>query len=147
MVSWPWSRVAELGRDALDVAGIHQHAIHHVGQLLPRLGEAEQALALADEQFEPELVFEILDVFRDTRLGGEQRVGHLGQVEIAAHRLVDDAQLLKVHQISQFGAGAAALGPVSLRSKTRSLRRLPDARSWPSWRPSRATSSRVISTS
>ena len=62
---------AELGSDALDVAGVHQHPIDHMHQLLPWLGKAEQTFALADEQLEAQLVFQILDVLGDARLGGE----------------------------------------------------------------------------
>ena len=95
--------VGELLGDALDVAGVDQHALDDRDQLPARLGQPEQALAAAHEQLDAELVLEILDVLADARLRGVQRIGDLGQVEVLRDRLADDAQLLEVHRPSSGG--------------------------------------------
>ncbi len=79
-----------------DISGIQQHALRYFNDLLARLGQSQKPLAPADEQLDAEFVFQILDVLAHPRLGGEQRAGDLGQVEVAADRFLDDAQLLEI---------------------------------------------------
>ncbi len=92
--------IGELLAEPLDVGGVDQNALDDLDQLLAGVGQAEQALAAAHEQLDAELVLEVLDVLADARLRGEQRVGHLGQVEVPPHRLAHDAQLLEVHDMA-----------------------------------------------
>src|SRR5690606_17159961 len=89
--------VAELFRQILDVVGVHQHALDDFHHCLARLGESEQALALAHIELDAELILQILDVLGHAGLGGVESVGHLGEVEIAPYRFPHDAQLLEVH--------------------------------------------------
>jgi len=83
--------------DLRQVLRLEQHAPNDIERLLARFRQAQQALAAAHEQLHPELVLEVLDVLADARLGGEQRARHLGQIEVAASRLADDAELLEIH--------------------------------------------------
>jgi hypothetical protein len=62
--------------DFRQVAGIDEHALDDLDGLLAGLGEAEQPLAAAHEQLDPQLVLEILDVLGDARLRGQQHVGN-----------------------------------------------------------------------
>ena len=55
------------------------------------------ALAVAREDVDAQLFFQLDDGLGHPRLGGEQRLGGIGQVEILAHRFADEAQLMKVH--------------------------------------------------
>lgn len=96
--------IAELFGQTLDVPGIEQHAFDDSHQFLARVGQAEQALALAHEQLDAEFGFQVLDVLADARLGGEQGIGRLGQVEIVPDGFADDAKLLDIH------GGLAAVG-------------------------------------
>ena len=83
--------------DLRQVLRIDQHALDDLDGLLAGLRQTEQPLAATHEQLDAELVLEILDVLADARLRGQQRVGDLGQIEIATGGLADDAELLKIH--------------------------------------------------
>ena len=87
----------ELVGDAAQVLRVDQDAVDHLHQFLARLGQAEQALAATDEDFDPQFVFKGPDVLADARLRGVERVRHLGQIEVLTHGFAHDAQLLEVH--------------------------------------------------
>src|SRR6185369_162673 len=84
--------------------GVEQDALDDLGQFLARLGQAEQALAAADEDLDAELVLKVLDVLADAGLRGIERAGDFGQVEILAHGFAHDAELLKIHGLSFYAA-------------------------------------------
>ena len=83
--------------DLRQVLRIDEHALDDLDGFLARVGQAKQAFAAAHKQLDAELVLEVLDVLADARLRGQQCVGDLGQIEVAAGCFADDAQLLKVH--------------------------------------------------
>jgi hypothetical protein len=83
--------------DLREVLRLQQHAPDDLDRLLAGFREAEQPLAAAHEQLHAEFVLEVLDVLADARLRGQKRARHLGQIEVAARRLADDAKLLEVH--------------------------------------------------
>ena len=61
------------------------------------LGERLDALAVAHENLDAELFFELDDGFRDAGLGREQRLGGVTQIEVLPHCLAHEAQLIEVH--------------------------------------------------
>ena len=63
----------------------------------PGLGDAAQTLAVAREDVDAELVLELEDRLGDAGLRGEQRLGGLGQVQVAAHGFLDEPELVQVH--------------------------------------------------
>jgi len=93
----PLVAIAELLGQTLDVLRVEQHALDDSDQFLARIGQSEQALALAHEQLDTEFVLEILDVLADPGLRGKQRIRHLGEVEAAPNGFADDPQLLEIH--------------------------------------------------
>ena len=52
---------------------------------------------MAGKNFDAQFVFKFDDRFGHPRLRGVQGLGRLGEVEVAAHRLLDKAKLVKVH--------------------------------------------------
>jgi hypothetical protein len=52
---------------------------------------------MAGENIDPELFLELDDRLGHARLGREQRLGRVRQVEILAHCLAHEAQLMEVH--------------------------------------------------
>ena len=64
---------------------------------LPGSVIADQALAVADEDLDAELVLEGADLLGDAGLGGVQGLGGLGNVEAAARDFGEIAQLLELH--------------------------------------------------
>ena len=62
-----------------------------------RLCQAREALAGAHEEVDAELLFQLTDLATDTGLRSEERLGDLGQIEVATLGLADRAQLLEVH--------------------------------------------------
>ena len=54
--------------DTAHVLRVKQHALDHRQEFLARFGQSEQALAAPDEDLDPELVLEILDVLGNARL-------------------------------------------------------------------------------
>jgi hypothetical protein len=57
--------------NAARVLHVEQDAFDDGEEFLARLGEAEQALAAADEDLDAEFVLEVLDVLGDAGLRGE----------------------------------------------------------------------------
>ena len=91
--------LAELVADALEVADLAQNDLDRFQHLLARLGDAAQALAMAREDVDAELFLELEDGLADAGLRGVQRLGGLGQVQAAPHRLLDEAELVQVHGV------------------------------------------------
>ena len=89
--------LAVLLHQILDVVRVEQDALDDLQQLAARIGQAEQALAFAHEQLHAQFVFQILDVLGHAGLRSEQRIAHLGEVEVVTRRFADDPKLLKVH--------------------------------------------------
>ncbi len=87
----------ELACDATQVFGVEQHALDGLVHGFARLGETRQALAATNEDIDPELVLEILDLFRHARLRCIEDVRDFGQIHVLTHRLANKAQLLEVH--------------------------------------------------
>ena len=81
----------ELLGDAADVLRVEQHPFHYFQQFLAGLGHAEQALALAHENLNAQLVLKILDALADAGLRGVDGFRHLGQVEALTDGFADDA--------------------------------------------------------
>jgi hypothetical protein len=96
-VELPAILVRELLAELLDVLRIEQNALDDAHELTSRLSQAEEALAATNEKLDAQLVLEILDVLRDAGLRGVERVGDIGEIEVAFDRFTDDAKLLKVH--------------------------------------------------
>src|SRR5690606_21058169 len=65
-----------------------------------RFREAGQPFAVALEDQDAQLVLELADLPADARLGGEERVSDLGQVESPPDCLAHRAQLLEVHALT-----------------------------------------------
>src|SRR5690606_33671280 len=72
----------------------HLDAAQH---LLTGLGHPLDAFAVAGEDLDAQFVLQLDDGLGDARLGGMQCLGRLGEVEVAAHRLLDKAKLVQVH--------------------------------------------------
>ena len=83
------SQITDLAHDEFD-------ALEH---MLAGLGHALEPLAVAREDFHAQFLFQLNDGLGDARLGSVQGLGRFGQVEIAAHRLLDKAKLVKVHNL------------------------------------------------
>ncbi len=98
--------VGEFVADLLQVVEVAQHALGDRQHRAPRLGDRDQALAMALEDLDPELGLELADLLRHARLRGEQGVGGFGDVEPTAGDFVDVAQLLQVHRRPHITTGS-----------------------------------------
>ena len=87
----------EIAGGAAQAFGVAQHAFDDRQHLRAGLGQAGQAFAGAHEEIDAELVFQLADLAAHPRLRGVQGGGDFGQVEAAACRLTNGAQLLEVH--------------------------------------------------
>ena len=58
--------IGELLAQLLDVLRVEQNAFDDANEFLPRLGQAEQPLSFADEEFDTEFILQVLDVLGDT---------------------------------------------------------------------------------
>ncbi len=93
------------------VLRLEQQALDDADDLAARRGQAGQPLAVALEDLHAELLLQLADLARHAGLRGVQRVGDLGQIELAAHRLADRSQLLEVHR------DAPACSPANTRMR------------------------------
>jgi hypothetical protein len=91
--------VRELLARAPQVLGLGEDALGDRHHRLARLGDRHQALAVADEYLDAELVLERADLLGHPRLGGMQGLGRLGDVEPAAGHLGEAAELLQLHML------------------------------------------------
>ncbi|MNT14255.1 hypothetical protein D3C72_1492520 [compost metagenome] len=97
---------AELVADALQVTHFAHDDLNALEHLQAGLGDALQALAVASEDVDAQLFLQLDDGLGDTGLRGVQRLGGLGQVEVAARGLLHEAELMQVHK--RFGLRPAA---------------------------------------
>ena len=67
---------------------------------LPGSVSPQQALAPADEQFNPEFVLQILDVLADPDCTRWNQRAYFSQIELAANGLLDNAKLLEIQIFS-----------------------------------------------
>ena len=58
--------IGELLAELLDVLRVEQNAFDDADEFLPRLGQAEQPLSFADEEFDTEFILQVLDVLGHT---------------------------------------------------------------------------------
>jgi hypothetical protein len=65
--------------------------------VLARLGDALEALAVAREDFDAQFFFQFDDRFGDAGLRGVQRLGGLGQVQVAPHGFLHKTKLVEIH--------------------------------------------------
>src|SRR6185312_11029278 len=79
---------------------LREDAVDRGDDLSPRIGERREAPALPNEDRGAQLLLQPADLLGDPRLGGVQRVGSLGDVEVAARDLAHVAQLLEIHWLS-----------------------------------------------
>ncbi|CAM2151084.1 hypothetical protein PT2222_250087 [Paraburkholderia tropica] len=89
--------IGELARHAAQVLRVEQHALDQLMHGLARLRETREALAASNEDVDAQLVLQILDLLRHTRLRRVQHVRHFGQVHVLPHGLAHETQLLKIH--------------------------------------------------
>ena len=88
---------AELFPDALEVGYFALDDLDAGQNVLARLGHVLEALAMAREDVHAQLLLKLDDGLGDARLRGEKRLGGFGEVEVAANRLLDEAELMEVH--------------------------------------------------
>src|SRR6185312_1815262 len=111
-----WQHVARLrmrGRDAeharifapklvgnaLEVADLAQRAARDGDDDFAGWRQRREALSLAHENAQAELVFELSNLLADARLGRVKRFGRVGDVEAVVDDGAEVLQLLKVHQL------------------------------------------------
>ena len=80
-------QVAHLAHDQLD-------ALEH---MLAGLGDAFEALAVARKDLHAQFFFQFDDGLGHAGLRGVQGLGRFGQVQVAPHRFLDKAELMKIH--------------------------------------------------
>ena len=99
--------------DALHVGDLAQDHVDRLEHLLAGLGDAAQALAVAHEQVDAQFLLELEDGLGDAGLRREQRLRGLGQVQVAAHGLLHETELVQVHvadAVQRAVAGARSPG-------------------------------------
>jgi hypothetical protein len=65
--------------------------------MLAGLGDALEALAVAGENFHAQFFFQLDDGLGHAGLRGVQRLGRLGQVQVAPHGFLDKTELMQIH--------------------------------------------------
>jgi hypothetical protein len=65
--------------------------------MLAGFGDALEALAVARKDVDAQLFFQLDDGLGDPWLRGVQCLGGLGEVQVAARGLLDEAELVQVH--------------------------------------------------
>ncbi len=88
---------AVLLADALQVVDLAQDDVNAFEHMLARLGHAFQAFAVTAKNLNAQLAFQFQNGFGHARLRGVQIFGNLGQVEVAAHRLLYKTKLMQIH--------------------------------------------------
>jgi hypothetical protein len=88
---------AELFADALQVAHLAHDQVDAGKHMLAGLGHAFQPLAVAGKDVDAELFFELDDGLGHARLGGVQRLGGFGQVQVAPHGFLNETELVEIH--------------------------------------------------
>src|SRR4051812_26489333 len=103
--------VGELLAGAPQVLRLGEDALGDRDHLLAGLGDCDQALAVASEHLDAELVLERADLLRDAGLRGVQRLGRLGNVQPPAHDFGEIAKLLEFHACGGACAAYPAVAP------------------------------------
>jgi hypothetical protein len=98
---------AVLLADALEVADLAHDQLDALEHMLAGLGDALEALAVAREDVHAQLFLQLDDGLGDAGLRGVQRLGGLGEVEVAAGGLLNEAELVQVHK--RMSAGVTSL--------------------------------------
>src|SRR6185369_1739494 len=105
--------LGELVADPLQVADLAHDHLDRLQHLASGLGDAAQALAVAGEDVDAELAFDLEDRLGDAGLRREERLGGLGQVEVAPDRLLDEPELVEVHCAADYGRAGRSPTPAS----------------------------------
>jgi hypothetical protein len=92
------SRIAVLLGRLLEHLHLDQGAVGELDDGLARRRDADQLPAGTLEYLHAQLVFQLADLLADPRLGGEERVGGRGHVQIVPGDLGDVAKLAQVHR-------------------------------------------------
>ena len=100
---------AELGADAFEVVHLAHDDFHRLQHLFAGLGDTAQTLAVAGEDVHAQLFLQFQDGLADARLRGVQRLGGLGQVEVAPHRFLQELELVQVHGTGSSPAASRAM--------------------------------------
>ena len=108
--------LAEVLADALEVGNLAHDDLDRFQHLLPGLRYALDAFAVACKQLYAKLFFELDDGLADTRLRGVQRLRGLGQVQAAAHRFLDELELVQIHAsaVSRCATATAASASITV---------------------------------
>src|SRR5258706_6935300 len=93
----PLVLLGELLADLLEVFGILQYPLGDVQDRFPRLGDGDDALAVADENIDAEFFFQAADLLADARLRGMQYLGRAREVKVLAGNFATVRQLLQFH--------------------------------------------------
>ncbi|MNT23206.1 hypothetical protein D3C72_1586180 [compost metagenome] len=88
---------AELFADALEVADLAHDEFDAGDDVLAGFGDALQALAVAGEDLDAELFLEFDDRLGDAGLRGVERLGRLGEVQVAPHGFLNKLELVQIH--------------------------------------------------
>ncbi len=83
----------------LEVPRIVKHALRDGQNGFARLGDRDDALAVAHEDLNTQFLFQQFDLLADAGLRGVQRAGGIRDIQSLAHDLVEETQLLQVHGI------------------------------------------------
>ena len=83
--------IGELFAQLPEIRSVEKDTLDDLQDFLARLGQAEQALAVPDEQFKADHP-EVLDVLAHAGLRGRQDAGNFGEIEVSPDRLAYDAQ-------------------------------------------------------
>ena len=86
--------VGELFAGPLEVGGFGEQPLGDRQHRPSGLGHPDQALAIANEDLDPQFVLQRLDLLADSGLGGEERLGRRGHVQVAARDFGHIAELL-----------------------------------------------------
>src|SRR5450830_18348 len=95
-----------------------QETFDDVQDALARLGQTDQTLAVALENFDAEFFFQLANLATYAGLRREQNIGDFSQVEAATCGFADGTQLLEIHRASLF-----CVAPVEAALSTNTCRR------------------------
>ncbi len=87
----------KIGRQGADIAGFQQHLAGPGDDFHTGRGDCYQAAALAQEELEAQLVFQLLELLGQARLGGVHQLGRLGDIESGIGNRDQIAQLGQGH--------------------------------------------------
>jgi hypothetical protein len=88
---------AELLADALEVADLAHDQLDAGDDVLAGFGHALQALAVAREDLDAQFFLQLDDGLGHAGLRGVQRLGRLGEVQVAPHGFLNKLELMQIH--------------------------------------------------